>query len=519
MTTIVGYGDRLITPGGSVSWLKRGSQPLSAFGFSASQALEGRTVSYQQLYEEQPWISVVVNKINRQIVRLPLRVMRHLDDGEIEPVEREHELVQLLERPWPRASGSTLKQKITFPALVHGNALLAKIRPSGGAPPTELRPLDWRFIEPIIIAGELEGWCTSEFGERQMLAADDVVHLAFEGGRGPLGVSPLTSLGVSVRAEDSAQRYQQSSFENGARPSGALVLPPEVDIDEGEREELRAAIRGMHGGSDRAANIALLSGGVDWKPFAHTAVEAELIEQRRLNREEIAAVYDVDPPMIGILDHATYSNVGEMHRMLYGPTLGPWLKLETDTLNAQLIDAEPRWEAEGLFVAFDLTEVLKANTGEEMAAVVSAIGSAVMTPNEGRQRFGLRRSDEEAADELYLPANNLTALRDEEPEEEDEDTVEDDQIAPEDGVPAALQGSGDEAGAPLSEDADEAADAPKALSPLERHHARWHRIADAKAAQRSPLNLERFRRELAADVPDADVELELERFTTERGQA
>ena len=98
--------------------------------------------------------------------------------------------------------------------------------------------------------------------------------------------------------------------------------------------------------------------------------------------------------------------------MLYGMVLGPWLTLIEETLKAQLIDTFAPWADERLYVAFDLTEVLKGDTLSEIQAVREAIGTGVMTPNEARRRLNLSRYDDDAADELYLPANNLQALGD-----------------------------------------------------------------------------------------------------------
>jgi hypothetical protein len=67
----------------------------------------------------------------------------------------------------------------------------------------------------------------------------------------------------------------------------------------------------------------MLPPGMHWKGIAHTAVEAELIEQRKLTREEVAACYDIPPPLIGILEYATLANVAEAHRMLYTTILAP----------------------------------------------------------------------------------------------------------------------------------------------------------------------------------------------------
>jgi HK97 family phage portal protein len=409
MATLVTYGDRLLTSTGRESWLKRPSVPLALFPQGSVALLSGdqvALVSYQNIYEQHHAVAAAVNKLNRQIIRLPLRVFRQVTaDGEAEPVHQ-HELVDLLKRPWKRASPATLKQKLTFPALVHGNSLLGKVRDEPNAPPTGLLPLDWRFMKPWMYDdGEVFFWETSQSGRPQFFAPEDIVHVAFEAGNGDLGISPLKQLDTTLRIDANAQGYQASSFEKGVRPSGALVTPPDKDLTPEQRARLREEITNLGQNS-----FFLLSGGMDWKPFSHTAVEAELINQRLLSRVEVASVYDVDPPLLGYLEHATYSNIGEMHKMLYGVTLGPWLSLIAETLNAQLIDPEPAWAEEGLFVAFDLSEVLRSDTPEEIAAIVQAIGGGVMAPNEGRGKLRMRKYPDPAADKLYMPTNNLSPI-------------------------------------------------------------------------------------------------------------
>jgi hypothetical protein len=224
---------------------------------------------------------------------------------------------------------------------------------------------------------------------------------------GDIGVSPIKQLGTTLRTEENAQTYQSSSFEKGIRPSGALKTDKSLSRD--QRKTLRDEIRQQGDGS-----FFLLTDGMEWESMSHTAVEAELIEQRRLNREEVAAVYDVDPPLIGILDHATYSNVAEMHNRYYRATLRPWLTLIADSLTAQLIDSEPAWTGDGLFFSFDLSEVLRSDTPEEISAAATMISSGLATPNESRNRLRMRRSSQEGADDLYLPTNNLSSMGDDE---------------------------------------------------------------------------------------------------------
>lgn len=490
MATLVTYGDRLLTSTGRESWLKRPSVPLAMFPQGSVALLNGNQValvSYQNLYEAHPAVAAAVNKLNRQIIRLPLRVYRQVtDDGEVEPVHV-HPLVDLLKRPWARCSPASLKQKLTFPALVHGNSLLGKVRSEPNGPPTELVPLDWRFVKPWMFDdGEVFFWETSQTGRQQFYGLDDVIHVAFEAGNGDLGISPLKQLGVTLRIDANAQNYQADSFEKGARPSGALVAPAGTDFSPEQRQKLREQIKALGSG-----DFYIMGGGLDWKPFSHTAVEAELIQQKLLNRVEVASVYDVDPPLLGFLEHATYSNIGEMHKMLYGVTLGPWLSLIADTLNAQLIDSEPAWRDERLFVAFDLSEVLRSDTPEEIAAIVQAIAGGVMTENEGRGKLRMRRYPHENADKLLIPGNNLTLI----------DKIGEESAPPVEPAPP----SPDEM--PMDENAV-----------MKRHVGRAKDLIARKIGAGQSWNKARFIRELHDDAPGVDgfaVAGQLEQAITE----
>lgn len=400
-------GDRLYTTGGRASWLKRGSVPFSSWygGGMVRLAGEGRSISFTQLYRTQPWVAVLVNKLNRQISSLPLKVFERDSQNNRKRVTS-GTLPDLLQNPWPRAAPVHLKQKLAFPALLHGNAALAKYRPNRGGPPAELLPLDWRFLTAYEDAqgGPIDFWETSQVDRPHRLSPDAVVHVSWDAPDGNVGVSPLQQLGITIAAEEATQRYVAAAFANGVQPSGAIVLPPDAEADKELRQEIRDEVHAIHGGVDNAFRMMVLGGGADLKSVAHTAKEAELIESRKLNREEVAAVYDVPPPMVGILDKATYSNINEQHRMLYTTVLRPWLTLIEETLQAQLIDPEPSWQ--GLYVEFDLGEVLKGDPKERGEAAKTFIGAGVYTINEWRALENLPRINNDLCDEPLIPVNN-----------------------------------------------------------------------------------------------------------------
>lgn len=415
MTVLESTGGELVTVGGGLQPFPRSSVPLAQFGDGGGAGAlslvgDGLTVSYARLYRTQLWVAIAVNKLMRQVSRLPLKAYRRTPDGR-ERI-RTGRLAELLERPFPMGGPTHLKQAIILPALVHGNAALRKARQTAGGPPVRLEPLAWSQMRVHGDEGApVEMWETTQSGQPRYIDPADVVHVAWRGIDGPIGISPLQQLAVTIRIEDAAQRYQQALFANGARTPSAITADKEfLGLDRDERQELmrnlRADVTELYAGPENAGRPALLPPGLEWKPIGQTAVEAELIDQRKITREEVAACYDVSPPLIGLLERSTFNNITELHRMLYVTVLGPWLDLIEDSIKAQLIDFEPVFRGD-VWVEFDLSEVLKGDTLQRAQALALQIGYGVLTIDEAREienrpRFGLP----ETSRPLY-PANNL----------------------------------------------------------------------------------------------------------------
>jgi HK97 family phage portal protein len=482
MTVFSGFGDQLVSVNGLPTGLARPSVPLSAYygGGQVNLVGDGQAVSYTMLYRSQPWIAAAVNKLARQISRLPLKVYEKDSQNNNVRLPADHGLVKLLTQPFARGGPTHLKQKIALPMLLHGNALLAKDRPTAGAPPVGLKPMDWRYVIPHgyagvagdLIPGEVEFWEFTYPDDRTFIRPEEILHFKWDAPDSAVGVSPLQQLGVTLFSEDAAQRYAAAYFRNGGRLSGAVVMPPEVK-DRQIIDQVKREVNELYAGVDRNHGVAVMGGGATWQEMGQSAAEAQLIETRQVNREEIAAVYDIPPPMIGILDHATYSNISEQHLMLYQTVLGPWLTLIEETMKAQLLDSEPVWE--GLFVEFDVDEQLKGNPIDRSKAQALWITHGVYTINEVRKLENLPQIDNPVLDQPMIPVNNMAPATSLNPQLE--------QPLPGEPVP-------DAPGEP-------------ALTPtLASHIARaGERVASkAGAGHPDPWDRQRFVRELAADL-------------------
>lgn len=399
------------------------SKAFAGGGMGRVVLVGDKVASYEKIYRSQLWISVMVNKLSRGIGRLPLKsYVAAGEPGERERV-REGPLADLLARPFEGGSPFDFKSNVIGNLCVYGNAVAVKIRTRPGQPPAELLPSSWGFwtVQPGKKRPVDWYWFNALGGQRIPFRPEEVVHWKYWApGRGVEGVSPLEPLKDTIKVEDAARRTIVSSYEHGARPVGGYSVDGQLGEDVAKR--LRGQLDEAYGGVDNAYKILLMEGGAKWQSMSHSLVDSELIPTMKLTREEAAAVYDIPPPIVGILDRATFSNITEQHLMLYMDTMGPPLTMFEETLQVQLIDPEPMME--GQFVEFDLNEVLKGDVQKRFGAYQKA--QWWMTPNEIRAREGLPPIDDERANALHIPLNTRSVG------EEVEETEE---------VPAGRQGA------------------------------------------------------------------------------
>jgi hypothetical protein len=116
-----------------------------------------------------------------------------------------------------------------------------------------------------------------------------------------------------------------------------------------------------------------------------------------LNREEVCGVYDVPPPVIHILDHATFSNITEQMRSMYRDTMAPRLEDVESAIDHHLREPDFGGSVEGRFA---LDEVLRGDFETRATAVGNLIQTGVMKPSEARPLFDLDDAGP-VADKLY----------------------------------------------------------------------------------------------------------------------
>lgn len=350
--------------------------------------------SYDAIYRSQLWVNVLVNKVAHATARLPLKVYRRGSKGRTEP--RRHPYAVLLRRPNLTIDPYSFWLWVVSTLNIYGTAYLAKRR-GPGARPIELVP-----IHPTkMFVDTSDGEPTYEYrdGERRVrIDRRDLIIFQFYG-----GVSPLEPLRSTLENEAGALAANSALWRNGARPSMVLKHPKVLTPEAAKR--VADQWSRIQGGAENFAKTAILEEGMEAQVFSFNAEELQYIDSRRLNREECCAAYDVPPPVVHILDRATFSNITEQMRSMYRDTMAPKLKLIESTLELELRDGSfggrfgPDF-GEEVYAEFLMDEVLRGAFEVRAESYQAAINAAWLTPAEVRELENLPFV--EGSDRLFI---------------------------------------------------------------------------------------------------------------------
>jgi HK97 family phage portal protein len=412
-TTIIDPFNRPIEIAPGRGDLRRTSLPFSAYATGNASLIGGRTVSYADLVESQPLIGMAVMRMLTWASRVPLKAYLRTGDDSRERLRAGDPLADALLEPWDRGSSLQLIMALLGPLLVHGNSVLRI--DDGARGRFRFAPADYRYSRPIFaFRDSISGWDFDVDDPKMMdtRPADQVLHVAWWSATGPLGVSPLKMLGTTIAVEDAAMRHQQAMWRNGVRsPTVIESLPEYAGLSESFQtlmmEQLRGDIDELHAGPDQSGRPLLLPPGLSAKPMGYTSVEAQLVEQRLVGREEVGGVLQLPPGCLGFMREGSDA-MAEQRQMGYQDGLAPPLLLIESALNAQIIRSLLRERDK--YVEFDFAALLKGDKLREVEAMREQISYAMLTPNEARSINNMPQSDEKGMDSFFLPRNNLVEI-------------------------------------------------------------------------------------------------------------
>ena len=352
-----------------------------------------------------------VRVLSEAIAQLPLHIYKYNDKGK----ERvpQHLLYFLLhDQPNPEMTSFVFRETLMFHLLIYGNAYAQIIR-NGRGDVIGLYPLmpdkmkvDRDEKNRLIYIYSRYDEANPNLKEQGNIIfyADEVLHIPGLGFDGLVGYSPIAlaknAIGISIACED----YGASFFGNNANPSGVLEHPGVIK----NPDKLRDAWHRAYGGRN-AHKVAVLEEGVKFTPISIPNNEAQFLETRKFQIEEIARMYRVPLHMIGDLDHATFSNVEHLSLDFVKYSLDPWIVRWEQSLQKALLSDSKKGR---YFIKFNVDGLLRGDYASRMQGYSIGIQNGFLCPNDVRELEDMNLIPEEKGGFTYMVNGSMSRLCD-----------------------------------------------------------------------------------------------------------
>jgi len=390
-------------------------KPVNHYDSPSTRYMTGRTVSGVSITDrnaiQQIAVYACIRVLSEAVAQLPLHVYERTENGRERAVN--HVLYSLLhDQPNREMTSFAFRETMMLHLLVYGNAYAQIIR-NGRNEVVGLYPLMANRMKVdrddsdnlIYLYNRYENADPNlkQTGE-VVLSAEDVLHIPGLGFDGLVGYSPIAiaknAIGIAKACED----YGADFFSNGASPSGVLEHPGTIK----DPERVRKAWQSAYGGKN-SHKTAILEEGMKYTPISIPNNDAQFLETRKFQLEEIARLYRVPLHMIGDLEHATFSNIEQQSLEFVKYTLDPWLVRWEQALQKALLSDS---EKSRYFIKFNVDGLLRGDYESRMSGYATARQNGWLSANDIREMEDMNPIPEEEGGNLYLVNGSFTKLED-----------------------------------------------------------------------------------------------------------
>lgn len=371
----------LTTP--APSWQMAGGGSLDLYDYRHT---------YLHIFKTQPNVRICSEFLGRNLAHVAPQVFRRVSDTDrIRLVD--HDLARWLNHPNPATTRYRLFEALVIDVCIYDRAFWLKVRyvDADGRDAIGLARLP--PAEMTVEGGLLPtGFVWTVNGKERRFSPSEVFYVAGYGG----GISPLETLRRILAEEAAAGQYREHFWRNGARVPGVVSRPKEVKrYTKDQANDWREGWRATYGGAD-GEDTVLLQEGETFQQTTQSAKDSEYTVGGKLRREICAAVFQIPQPFVGILDHATFSNIREQHKNLYQDCLGPWFEMLRQEIHRQvLVECE---DQDNVYVEFNIDAKMAGTPEDRANSMKISIGGPWRTRNEGRALDNLPRIDDPAMD-------------------------------------------------------------------------------------------------------------------------
>ena len=237
------------------------------------------------------------------------------------------------------------------------------------------------------------------------LRKEDVLHILGLGFDGLVGYSPIAMAKNAIGIALATEEYGAAFFRNGARPGGVLEHPGVLK----DPSKLRESWHAVYGGAMNTGRIAVLEEGVKYQQIAIPPEEAQFLETRKFQIDEIARLYRVPPHMIGDLEKSSFNNIEQQSLEFVKYTLNPWVVRWEQSLQKALLSEKERKE---YFIRFKVDGLLRGDYKSRMEGYAIGRQNGWLSANDIRSLEDINPIEGDEGGDLYLINGSMTKLKD-----------------------------------------------------------------------------------------------------------
>lgn len=383
-----------------------------AYSFFFGGTASGKAVNERSAMQMSA-VYACVRILSEAVAGLPLHLYQYNDTGGKEKA-LEHPLYTLLhDEPNSEMSAFSFRETLMTHLLLWGNAYAQIIR-NGRGEVLALYPL---MPDRMTVDRDSRGRLYYEYSRSEsdtatlgrkstvILSPTDVLHIPGLGFDGLVGYSPIAMAKQAVGMGLACDEYGASFYANGAQPGGVLEHPGVVKDPKRVRESWNA----IYQGSQNAHRVAVLEEGMSYKPISISPEQAQFLQTRKFQIDEIARIFRVPPHMVGDLDKSSFSNIEQQSLEFVKYTLSPWITRWEQAIHRALLLPD---EKKRFFVRFNVEGLLRGDYQSRMNGYAVARQNGWMSANDIRELENLNRIPAEDGGDLYLVNGNMTKLVD-----------------------------------------------------------------------------------------------------------
>ncbi len=387
----------------------RNSTSGSAYRFFMGSSASGKRVNERSAMQMTAVYSCV-RILSEAVAGLPLHLYQYTDRGSKEKAVDNPLYFLLHDEPNTEMTSFVFRETLMTHLLLWGNAYSQIIR-NGKGEVVGLYPL---MPDRMTVNRDEKGRLYYEYMASSddaktlkdgmvRLSAYDVLHIPGLGFDGLAGYSPIAMAKNAIGLAIAAEEYGSKFYANGATPSGILEYPGTVKEPDKVRESWNAGF----GGSSNAHKIAVLEDGMKYTPISISPNEAQFLETRKFQINEIARIFRVPPHMVGDLEKSSFSNIEQQSLEFVKYTLEPWLVRWEQAMQRALI---PHDDKSKYFIKFNVDGLLRGDYQSRMQGYATARQNGWMSANDIRELENLDRIPAEDGGDLYLINGNMMPL-------------------------------------------------------------------------------------------------------------